>query len=365
LCLGEIMDVHAKVIPLRLHPLGFIEAFTQLGANLDALLQGTGIAKHHLEYAAAKVSYAQQNRLIRNGVEQCRRPGLGLQVGQLFDISFYGTAGYVVHCSPSLREAAELFRRYLKIAQPYYALSMRKPDTYVDEHRQLVYPLECFPSGEQCPPAVHDFELDYRLATTLRFWNACGNKNVADPSILVSLSGPEPAHAALYRALPCTEVRFGCARSQLSAHVDFCLKPFRLHRKHAFDALVRRCEEELQGAALSTSCTAEVRWHLIENFEKPLTLERVAEFMHLTPRQLARQLAQEKTSFRTLFHEVRMELTSYHLRTSRLSIDEISQLMGFASTSSLRRAVRNWTGAAAGSVRTGAVTAALGEQRVA
>jgi AraC-like DNA-binding protein len=358
------MDIHAKVIPLRLHPLGFIEAFTQLGANLDSLLNGTSIAKHHLEYPAAKISYYQQNMLIRNGVEQCRRPGLGLQVGQLFDISFFGTAGYVVHCSPTLREAAELFRRYMKIAQPYYAVSTRKPDTYVDEHRQLVYPLQCFPTGEQSPQAVLEFELDYRLATTLRFWDACGNKSVADSAVHVSLTGAEPAHAAMYRALPCTDLQFGCAKSQLSAHVDFCLKPFRLHRKHAFDAIVRRCEEELRGASLATTCTAEVRWHLFENFEKQLTLERVAEFIHLTPRQLARQLAQEKTSFRNLLHEVRMELTSYHLRASRLSVDQISQLMGFSSASSLRRAIRNWTGTAAGSVRTEGAKS-LDEQRVA
>lgn len=358
------MDIHAKVIPLRMHPLGFIEAFTQLGANLDQLLLGTSIAKHHLEYPAARISYFQQSRLIRNGVESCRRPGLGLDVGNHFDISFFGTAGYVVHCSPSLREAAELFRRYTKIAQPYYALSSRKPDTYVDENRQLVYPLECFPNGDNCSAAVLEFELDYRLATTLRFWDACGNKDVADPSVHVHLTGPEPAHAAMYRSLPCTTVHFGSSRAQLSAHVDFCLKPFRLHRKHAFDAIVHRCEEELRGAALATTCTAELRWHLIENFEKQMTLERAAEMMHLTPRQLARQLGQEKTSFRNELHRVRMELTSYHLQASRLSVDAISHLMGFSNVSSLRRAIRNWTGAAAGTMRAPG-SKAIEEQRVA
>jgi AraC-like DNA-binding protein len=356
------MDIHAKVIPLRLHPLGFIEAFTQLGANLDELLRGTGIARHHLDYSAARISYHQQTTLIRNGIELCRRPGLGLLIGQLFDISYYGAAGYVIHCSPSLRDAADVFRRYLKIAQPYYAFKLRKPDTYVDENWRLVYPLECFPVGEDCPPAVVEFERDYRLTTTLRFWDACGNKSVADPSVYVALEGPPPAYADMFKALPCTEVRFNAPRSQLSAHVDFCLKPFREYRKHAFEAIVRRCEEELRGAPVATTCTAEVRWYLIENFDKPLTLERVAEMMHMTPRQLTRQLALEKTSFRTLLHEVRMELTSYHLRASRLSIDEISDLMGFSSPSSLRRAIRNWTGTAAGMIRSADTHAAMGRR---
>jgi AraC-like DNA-binding protein len=345
------MDIHAKVIPLRLHPLGFIEAFTQLGARLDALLADTGIAKHHLEYSAAKISYFQQSTLIRNGLELCRRPGIGLEVGRVFDISFFGTAGYVVHCSPTLREAADVFRRYMKIAQPYYAVRSRKPDTYVDENCQLVYPLQCFPSGAESSPAMMEFELDYRLATTLRFWDACGNKSVADPSVHVRLMGPAPSYADRYRMLPCSDVQFGGNQSHISAHVDFCLRPFRTHRKHAFDSLVRRCEEELQGASFETTCTAEARWHLIENFEKQMTLERLAEMLHMTPRRLTRQLAQEKTSFRALLHEVRMELTSYHLKASKLTVDQISDLMGFSNASSLRRAIRNWTGAAAGAVR--------------
>jgi AraC-like DNA-binding protein len=358
------MDIHAKVIPLRLHPLGFIEAFTQLGARLDALLADTGIARHHLEYSAAKISYFQQRTLIRNGVDLCRRPGLGLEVGRVFDISFFGTAGYVVHCSPTLREAADVFRRYMKIAQPYYAVSSRKPDTYVDEHHRLVYPLQCFPTGD-CSTAVNEFEHDYRLATTLRFWDTCGNKEVADPSVHVCLMGPAPAYAAMYRALPCADVQFGGTQSHVSAHVDFCLRPFRTHRKHAFDSLVRRCEEELRGAAVETTCTTEVRWHLIENFEKQMTLERLAEMLHMTPRRLTRQLALEKTSFRALLHEVRMELTSYHLKASKLSVDEISDLMGFSNASSLRRAIRNWTGEAAGSVRSAVVQDVAPVKRVA
>ncbi|HVF17665.1 MAG TPA: AraC family transcriptional regulator ligand-binding domain-containing protein [Steroidobacteraceae bacterium] len=359
------MDIHAKVIPLRLHPLGFIEAFSQLGASIEGLLDGTGIAKHHLEYSAAKISYYQQRVLIRNGFELCRRPGLGLLVGQLFNISFYGTAGYVVHCSPTLRDAAEVFRRYTMLAQPYYALSTRKADTYVDENRQLVYSLECFPTGEHCPPGLVEFELEYRLASTLLFWDACGNKSVANPSVHVALAIPEPAHAAMYRALPCSTVRFGCARSQMSADIDFFLKPFRLYRKHTFDNLVARCEAELREAALDTSCTALVRWHLFANFNKQMTLEAIAEALHMTARGLARQLAMEKTSFRAILHEVRMELTSYHLRASKLSVDEISELMGFSSASSLRRAIRNWTGTAAGSVRSSGSQIAVHEQRVA
>src|SRR5688572_1037078 len=125
--LGCRMDVNAKVIPFHLQPLGFIEAFTTFGADLNALLAGAGIPPHVLKTPREKISYAQQTALIQTGVELCRKPGLGLLVGAHFDWLFFGTVGAVIHCSPTLREAGEAFRRYLMIAQPWYAQCERKP----------------------------------------------------------------------------------------------------------------------------------------------------------------------------------------------------------------------------------------------
>ena len=97
------MDVNAKVIPFHLQPLGFIEAFTTFGADLNALLAGAGIPPHVLKTPREKISYAQQTALIQTGVELCRKPGLGLLVGAHFDWLFFGTVGAVIHCSPTIR----------------------------------------------------------------------------------------------------------------------------------------------------------------------------------------------------------------------------------------------------------------------
>ena len=53
-----------------------------------------------------------------------------------------------------------------------------------------------------------------------------------------------------------------------------------------------------------------------------------------------------------------MELTAYYLRKSRLSVDEIADLMGFSCASSLRRALRSWSGAAASNLRDSVTTRA-------
>ena len=344
------VDADTKIIPLHLHPLGLIEVFTQLGASLPLLLNGTGISESMLEARGIKISYNQQKRLVGNGILLCRRPGLGLLVGQMLDWTFYGTVGSIVHCSPTLRDAGEAFRRYIMIAQPYFAIHGRKPSSYVDERRHVIQPLRVVRSPTEFP-ALAQFELEFRLASALRIWDTCGNKSVADPSVHVCLNIPEPAHVHMYRALPCASLQFNCEESSISSHFSYVVEPFRLYRKQAFDQLIERCEQELEEANLESSYAAKVRWHVYAHFNKQLSLDKVAEILHMTPRALTRRLSSEDTSFRVILHEVRMELTQYHLRSSQLSVEQLAELMGFSSPSSLRRAIRNWSGTSVSALR--------------
>jgi AraC-like DNA-binding protein len=340
-----------RIIPLHLHPLGFIEAFTQLGAPLDRLLRGTGITPAMLADTGARISYLQQSLLLRNGIRLCRRPGLGLIVGSEIDWCYQGTVGGVVHCSPSLAAAAEAFRRYAAIAQPYYVMYMARPHYYVDENGGLVTVLDHLAAVEDEDPELFQFEMEHRLAVTLRVVDLCGNKSAGDPAVHVALHYPEPPHGQMYRDLPCASVTFGAAASHLTTSVGFAVTPFRPLREAQYKRLMAQCEAELEAARLEVSYSDKVRWHLSVAGRQPPPLTRIARYLGLTARALARRLATEGVSYRVLAHETRMEAVMTHLRHSQLGIDEISELFGFSSASSLRRAIKNWCGRPAGAVR--------------
>ncbi|SDR70223.1 AraC-type DNA-binding protein [Halopseudomonas xinjiangensis] len=346
------MDSNTRIIPLHLHPLGFIESFVQFGAPLPALLQQTGIELHMLDSPTAKISYNQQLRLLHNGISLCHTPGLGLLVGMNWDWAFHGTVGFVTQCSPSLREAGEAFHRFSMIAQPYYMVSVAKPLGYVDANDTYVLPIRCFQTSD-APAEMVQFELEFRLAMSLRLWDACGNKKVARPDVHVELAQPEPRHAALYRQLPCKSVTFGCTESRIAAHQQFYSEPFRPYRRALFEQLIARCEEELRLTGLQISTAAAVHMHIRSHFSRqlqfpaspdriyrPVSLEDTAQALHMTPRTLARRLTDENTSFRRIQHDFRIEATLYHLKASRLGVEEIAELMGFSCASSMRRAVK-------------------------
>jgi AraC-like DNA-binding protein len=73
------------------------------------------------------------------------------------------------------------------------------------------------------------------------------------------------------------------------------------------------------------------------------TIEHVAKRLGLTARSLQRRLKDESTSFQGVREQVRQELAQRYLE-ERLSISEISFLLGFSEPSAFFRAFKRWTG---------------------
>lgn len=345
------MDTNPKVIPLPLHPLGLVECFTAHGANIDALLADTGITRGMLETDGVRISYRQQVRLIRNGIRLCDEPGIGLLAGMRFDWIYHGAVGQVVHCSPSLSAAVRAFVRYLPAAQPLYGWWAGKSLGYVDRNGVFIHPVRrlTWPSA---PPDLVLFDQEFALATVLRLAAMCGNHQVANPSVHVRVGYAAPAHAHLYDTLPCDSLSFGHGETHVCAHYAFVTEPFRAMRKPHFQRVLDQCEDELRRNGITLSCTDQVRTYLTSlDYSRHASRDDVAEALQMTPRMLTRRLAMENTSFRDILRDVRMDLTLQHLRSSRLSVEQIAQLMGFSCGASLHRAVKNATGLTVGGFR--------------
>jgi AraC-like DNA-binding protein len=68
----------------------------------------------------------------------------------------------------------------------------------------------------------------------------------------------------------------------------------------------------------------------------------LASLLALHPRTLQRRLAEEGTSFEALKEEVRKHLALHYLRDTKLTIGQVSLMLGFPAQSALSRACRQW-----------------------
>ena len=72
--------------------------------------------------------------------------------------------------------------------------------------------------------------------------------------------------------------------------------------------------------------------------------ERVAASVDMSERTLRRQLKQQGTSLKEMTTEVRLQLAQHYLRSTRLTLPEISDALQYADLSAFARAFKKWTG---------------------
>ena len=74
----------------------------------------------------------------------------------------------------------------------------------------------------------------------------------------------------------------------------------------------------------------------------PMSIEDVAQLMALSVRNLQRYLKEQDTSFRKIVDNVRNNLASQYLIDSTLSLNHVSDALGFSNYSEFSRAFKRW-----------------------
>ncbi|WP_313562102.1 AraC family transcriptional regulator [Ruminiclostridium cellobioparum] len=88
------------------------------------------------------------------------------------------------------------------------------------------------------------------------------------------------------------------------------------------------------------------------NFSSPLTLEYLAEYIHLTPEYLSRYFKKHTGKNLSVFiAETRIEKAKYMLRTSDFAIIEIAEYCGFFTRNNFEKTFKKYTGITAGEYR--------------
>lgn len=75
-----------------------------------------------------------------------------------------------------------------------------------------------------------------------------------------------------------------------------------------------------------------------------VTINRVAENLHITVRTLQRRLADENSSYHDLLDKIRYELALDYMNASQVSATQIAFKLGFNDSGSFTRTFKRWTG---------------------
>ena len=247
--------------------------------------------------------------------------------------------------APTLADALARASRFLRLVLPDLAIGIRR----TPERAELVIAETRHLSEETDHPArVFAFEWLLRLLHGLSCWLA--GRGIALDSVIFPYR--RPPHAADYALIFTEDSRFA---PTVPGGMGTLVASF---NANLLDLPIRRDEAALNtfldGAPgkITTlyrrdrEMVIRVRDLLRASLPAPLSLEDIADRLHLSPRTLHRRLEEEGSSFRGIKDALRRDMALARLTKTQDAIAQVAADLGYADTSAFYRAFVEWTGMA-------------------
>jgi AraC-like DNA-binding protein len=306
----------------------------QQGLDPEAVLprEALNSRAHHLGRVPAEW-FCQS--LLR-AAERLNDPLLGLHLGQHLQPSHLGALGYVLLACNNLGAALQRIQRYHRLLHDI------NPIQHHVEDDCLV--LQWGVSRGK-PGALFD---ETGITAIVQFARTLSGRAGSAMAVrAVDFVNPPPSAAAqlAFRAHFGAPVRWNQAETRLVIPLSLLQTPL-----HQPDPVLRGLMEAQVEAALAHLPEPGDLVELTRRVVRQLApqgmpeLDRVAAELQLSPKVLYRRLAERGHQFRSLRDGALKELAELHLSDLRLTLGEVSELLGYTEQSAFSRAFKRWSG---------------------
>ena len=309
-----------------------VSAVERAGGSRERFAERAGAIASQLDGHETWLSIDDYRRIIEAALEVTDDPVLGLHFGEQASSVMFQVLAHLVEHSATLGDVLDTIVHYTELLAPGF-----KPRVMChDERVALRFP---WLSGDQ--PMVRVMA-ELAMAGLLRLLR----QYVGEPAgaLRVSFAYPEPERADEYRrvfggrerfAQPFTELQF--PRSWLSRT--------QLHSNPELHQLLKLQADRQLALQRRQELSARVERLLAAKDPRALpSMPAVARALGLSTRTLTRRLQAEEVTFAELIVKRRRRAAQEFLRLGVLSVQEVSQAMGFADPTAFHKAFKRWTG---------------------
>jgi AraC-like DNA-binding protein len=311
-----------------------VSALQAEGITPAQALERVDLSDSDLVSYATRVSLNQVIQCYRNAIRLSTDPHFTYRAGERFHVSTYGMYGFALLSSTDFRQTMRFVENYHQLATPTAQISFKEQAACAEW---------------TLTPALHpgvDATL-YRFLVELQF------------SVLMTLQrdfmGPSFQPRELHVTYgPTSELRgfsetsgcrilFGQAKNKFIFDATWLDEAPKLGNPVSYALVLSLCDRLMEELQLRVGFVGKVREALLLNLARPTSFNVVAKHAKVSTRTLRRKLLEEKTSFREVVDELRMQMAIKYLRDTNLTVEEIAFSLGFSETSSFRQAFRRWT----------------------
>ncbi|TVP52740.1 MAG: AraC family transcriptional regulator [Halomonadaceae bacterium] len=301
------------------------------GMDSRRLLVESGLDPDSLLQEESRIPLSTAAVFMHRAIIESREPGLGFLLAEELRLPLHGPLGRAVMSSENLREVLDMMTRFI---------ALRIPLLQVNTYREGRYSVIEF-SGDG-PTALTDFVLDAVTVGCVYMGKQIINARTHEQ--FIERKGAEPACYSRFKDQLPVSIRYERRRNALLFPVEWLDYPVRFSDSEVAQVSRAQCEQSLQQLTQDQGLRPRVRRIVATSHPFPPRLGQVAQSLFMSERTLKRHLQGEGATYQEVVDDVRLERAEKLLTTTRLSLGQISDALGYADAANFTRAFKRWTG---------------------
>jgi len=325
---------HNYSLDKRAIPMGWVVAMVrnlqQRGYPPALTLANTGITEAELRDPEQRVTYRQRIQQLTNVITLLDDPGYWLDSDAVVSVSDYGLLGYAMMSSATLDQAIQIAVKYHKTAGAMYELS------FLREGRDAILRLDHLLAGGMVSRfMVEDLFMSIAPLITL----LTGSPFQASKVLFNYDAGPYRERYG--RAFNC-EIEFDSQYCEYRFDADLLGEKLADADSNAAKSCEEACRKLLIQMEIEEDLVSRICHLLLSKPGEFPKLGVIAHRLSIGTRTLRRRLKGLGTSYQKILDNVKKELAIEYLQTTNLSVQEISDLLGYSEVTNFRRAFVKW-----------------------
>ena len=281
----------------------------------------------------SRLGYERWCRYISQLSELTNNPCIGIDIGERMEPLFCGVLGHLALSCGTLAEALARFARYQQLlyegAGEITIVGDKYRFSWTREHEEIF-------DTQQSDEVL--------LVGLLRLSKLLSGKDNLKP-YRVGFMHPCPNYASKYEPILGSNIEYEQPQLFVELTVDLLSTPISDSNPTLTTLLDQQAEAMLRALPNKSEFDIALRKSIIKCLQNGTpSLGAISKTLNISSRTLHRRLEDRCLNFGSLLQKIRHELAIQYLREKRLSIIEISFLLGYSEQSAFSRAFKQWTG---------------------
>lgn len=279
--------------------------------------------RKRIPYQKAYLLWSEVSKLIED-------PCFGLKTATVFHPSDLNVLGYAWLSSSTLRTAFERLHRYQKMVSEFIEISLNEADDLFEVSLNV-----------QDKSIVTMAQMDTGV-TVLFHMCQCNYGQTLKPSVVYLTHAKPDCYQKYYEYFQC-DVLFDQVETKLCFPATILDEPL-LNSMPNMSFMTDKTIIDYLESMHEENTITKVKQAIMKLLPSEVSIEKVTNILHLTPRTLHRHLKAEGTTFKHILDDVRYDLSKEYILNNNYSLTEIAFQLGFSDSSAFSRAFKHWSG---------------------